>query len=74
MNDNFPNRILPPSIKAHLKDLKVKLGEDAGNDLEKIFLEMMKNLKTTAAANPLESSALFLARPTGYVISTAPEA
>lgn len=61
------NRELPESIKGHIADLKVKIGDEAGGDLEKALSELMKNLQSTTTANPLESSALFLARPTGYV-------
>lgn len=62
------NRELPEAIKNHLADLKSKIGDDAGEDLEKALAELMKNLQATTTANPLESSALFLARPTGYVV------
>ena len=61
------NGELPESIRIHIDDLKNKIGNDAGGDLEKALSELMKNLRTTTTANPIESSALFLARPSGYV-------
>lgn len=61
-------RELPETIKNHIGDLKEKIGDEAGGDLEKVLTELIANLQVTTTANPLESSALFLARPTGYVI------
>ena len=61
-------RELPEAIKNHIGDLKEKIGDEAGGDLEKVLTELIANLQVTTTANPLESSALFLARPTGYVI------
>ena len=61
-------RELPETIKSHIGDLKEKIGNEAGEDLEKVLSELIANLQVTTTANPIESSALFLARPTGYVI------
>lgn len=58
---------IPADISERIAGLKSQLGQDVGDELEKVVAEIFSRLELAARSNPTSASAMFLARPTGYV-------
>lgn len=64
MNDE---PVLPPSVAGHLNTLKQQLGDGPGQELEAALTELLKQATEAGQSHPVQSSALFMSRPSGYV-------
>ena len=59
--------VIPQDIAERLEAIKASIGEESGKELQGVVEQLLLRIDTAARANPVAASAMFVARPTGYV-------